>query len=73
MLGIIVGAAITVGVAYVHDSGLPAQSAQRYVNWQAVDEGWRELSARVRTGWENLSATVDRRLKSSRLHASDWV
>lgn len=73
LLGMIVGAAVTVGVAYVHDSGLPEPSAQRFVNWPAVDDGWRQLSTRVRAGWENLSTTIDRRLKSSRLHLSDSV
>ncbi|MEA2934057.1 MAG: hypothetical protein QOD74_703 [Variibacter sp.] len=76
IFGIIVGAALTVGAAYVHDSALADTTdarSQHYVNWPAVNDGWQHLSARVRSGWENLSGTVDRKLKSSRLHGANDV
>lgn len=65
ILGLIVGAALTVGVAYVHDTGLGENATQRFVNWPAVNEGWEKFSARARTEWDSLSTTVDRKLRSS--------
>jgi hypothetical protein len=60
--GIILGAALTVGAAYVCDSTVMsrspagATSAQRpMVNWDVVAENWRILRDRAHEGWIRLS------------------
>ncbi len=65
LLGLIIGAAVTVGFAFVHDNGLRPPAAQAYVNWNAVDESWRDFSARIRSGWNHLTMSVDHRFKAS--------
>ena len=62
LLGIIVGAFLTVGSAYVYDSH-DAQSASNttaslrrlMVNWDVVNTKWDHLTERVRAEWTRLA------------------
>lgn len=62
LLGMILGAALTVGGAYAVDTmrGAPNGSAateqRRMVNWDVVDAAWQTLKVRARTEWNRLSA-----------------
>jgi hypothetical protein len=64
-LGIIVGAILTIGVAYLSDastSGAPTPAAQTsveqrpMVNWDVVSRRWESLSLGVRNTWNKLAA-----------------
>jgi hypothetical protein len=51
LFGMIIGAALLMGVAYYHDTslvGAPGQSARPLVNWDVVSDVSRGLSDRVR-------------------------
>jgi hypothetical protein len=63
LLGMILGAILTVGAAYIHDSfvtGTPA--AQRgigerpLVNWDVAARDWNDFTARARRAWTRLTA-----------------
>ena len=62
LLGIIVGALLPVGGAYVYDSH-NAQSASNttaslqrpLVNWDVVNTKWDHLTERVRAEWTHLA------------------
>ena len=64
LLGIIIGVFLTIGVAYVHDTNLspnppvsgPATVERPMVNWDVVSVNWRDLKARVETGWRKLQS-----------------
>ena len=65
LFGMVLGAALTVGLAYVHDSmyapqsvsSPPAASEPRpMVNWDVVSTVTHRLSAAARTQWEKLTA-----------------
>lgn len=56
LFGVVVGAALVIGAAYVHDSSIDptrTPSAQTLVNWPAVSEVTRGLSDWVQDqiGW----------------------
>ena len=58
LFGIIVGAALTLGGAYLYDShnalaGTPKEQA--LVNWDVVGQRWDDLSAKARVEWGRLS------------------
>lgn len=58
LFGIILGAAITVGGAYLYDShhalaGVPKEQA--LVNWDVVGQKWMVFSAKARIEWDHLS------------------
>ena len=55
ILGIIIGAALTVGGAYVADK-TAAASAQPMVNWDVVGKNLRELKVYLRDQWAKASA-----------------
>ncbi len=62
LLGIILGALLTIGAAYVYDShnALAASnstaSVQRpLVNWDVVGTKWDRLTQRARTEWNRLA------------------
>lgn len=67
-LGVILGAVLTVGVAYVYDSratgrvettgSVAAQSGRQMVNWDVVETNWRALQQRAKDTWSNLSQKV---------------
>ena len=62
LLGIILGAALTVGGAYVYDShnalataNAPAAVQQPLVNWDVVGTKWQQLNERARSEWARLA------------------
>jgi hypothetical protein len=62
LLGIIIGIGLTIGVAYLHDSGSTADAssnaiaARPMVNWDVVDANWQRATSRVRREWDRLAA-----------------
>jgi hypothetical protein len=64
LFGMILGAALTVGLAYLHDSmyapisfaAPPAAEARPMVNWDVVNTVTHRLSLAARTQWERLTA-----------------
>lgn len=62
LLGIIVGAALTVGAAYLYDSRstIDAQAtttaARPMVNWDVAAMNWQRASARIQREWDKLAA-----------------
>ena len=61
LLGMILGVVLTIGAAYVRDSGTSTDSAgvpaieRPMVNWDVVGENWRQLSAKVREQFNRLT------------------
>jgi len=60
LFGIILGALITVGAAYVYDQAhapatTTAAAARPLVNWDVVDAKWNHLSDRARTEWTRIA------------------
>ena len=62
LLGIILGAALTVGGAYIYDShnalataNAPAAVQQPLVNWNVVGTKWQQLNERARSEWARLA------------------
>lgn len=62
--GLIIGIALTIGFAYVHDLGYPEAPApapgativqKPFVNWDAVGVSTRAAAAAVREQWEKLT------------------
>jgi hypothetical protein len=68
LFGMILGALLTVGFAYVHDhwsntptttgSRAPVVEHQNMVNWDVVEENWRTVRQRARETWTTLSHKV---------------
>ena len=59
LIGIILGAVLTIGGAYFHDShnALVATGAQRpMVNWDVVNTKWGHLTERARAEWNRLTS-----------------
>lgn len=63
LLGIILGAALTVGGAYLYDShhaaavSAPASAQQPLVNWDVVATKWGQLTARARAEWKRIASS----------------
>jgi len=62
LLGIILGAVLTVGGAYLYDqhnalavSEAPASVQRPMVNWDVVTRKWEHLSVRAREEWNRVS------------------
>jgi hypothetical protein len=58
LFGMILGAALTIGGAYLHDTqfvGRPGVERQVMVNWDVVSRNWNQLTARVRQEWNRLT------------------
>lgn len=53
ILGIILGAALTVGGAYIADS--TAAPGAKMVNWDVVAKNFDEVSAATRAGWKRIT------------------
>ena len=56
LFGIIIGACLTVGGAYLYDSNnalnaTTATAAQPLVNWDTVNIKWQQLTERARSEW----------------------
>jgi hypothetical protein len=63
LLGMVLGAALTIGLAYMHDSAAtpsassPGPSEVRpMVNWDVVSNVTHRLSSAARAQWERLTA-----------------
>jgi len=68
IFGFILGVALTIGVAYVHDASITAPSAtasaptsapaaeRQMVNWDVVETNWRDFKASVSQGWRKLQS-----------------
>jgi hypothetical protein len=63
LLGIVVGAALTILTAYVVDNraavvGVDAPATtQKMVNWDLVSRNWQQFSDRVRGEWRRLTTS----------------
>lgn len=63
LLGIIVGAALTILTAYVVDSRTNVASvdnptaSRQMVNWDVVSRNWEQFSSRVRGEWNRLTTS----------------
>jgi hypothetical protein len=62
LLGIILGALLTVGGAYLYDShnalaavDAPAAAQQPLVNWATVGQKWDRLTVRARAEWTRVA------------------
>jgi hypothetical protein len=61
LLGMILGAALTIGVAYVHDStlssppGTASVESRPMVNWDVVNNSWSHWKTRAQHGWIKLT------------------
>ncbi len=65
LFGIILGIALTVGVAFVHDSWTPPATTgatvtdqRAMVNWDVVGDSLRRVGQRAREAWTALSQKV---------------
>jgi hypothetical protein len=63
LLGLILGAVLTVGAAYLYDShhaaeavAAPATAQKPVVNWDVVAVKWSHLTARARAEWHRIAA-----------------
>ena len=61
LIGIILGAVLTVGGAYLYDSHTASRastSAQRpMVNWDVVGTKWNHLAERARAEWNRIASS----------------
>lgn len=64
LIGIVLGAVLTVGGAYLYDSHTnagaspPSAGAQRpMVNWDVVSTKWNHLAARARAEWNRIASS----------------
>jgi hypothetical protein len=56
ILGMILGAALTVGGAYIADtSKAPGAEQQRMVNWEVVSRNVDTLTSMIKQGWSKLT------------------
>jgi len=62
LFGIILGAVLTVGGAYLYDShnaataaAAPASLQRPLVNWDVVGTKWQQFSERARAEWSRLA------------------
>jgi hypothetical protein len=64
LLGIILGAVLTVGFAYyydsMHTSSLATGDNRPMVNWDVVESNWNDFKIKAQSGWTELKARVDR-------------
>ena len=58
LLGLIFGALMTVGAAYVHDTAIRGPEQPAIVNWTALDSTLKVVRDDVASGWERLSRGV---------------
>jgi hypothetical protein len=63
LLGIVVGAALTILTAYVVDNRAAVvgvetpTTTQKMVNWDLVSRNWQQFSDRVRGEWRRLTTS----------------
>jgi hypothetical protein len=58
LLGMIVGALIVVGAAYISDSRTDPLQGTRMVNWTVVGEKLDELTAGLQRLWEDFTRQI---------------
>jgi hypothetical protein len=58
LFGVIVGALLTVGTAYVVDSQADPLPGSRMVNWDVVGEKAGKLTAGLRTVWDDFTRQI---------------
>jgi hypothetical protein len=58
LLGVIVGALITIGTAYIVDARSDPLQGTRMVNWNVVGERVAELTADLRTVWADFTRQI---------------
>jgi hypothetical protein len=68
LFGMILGALLTVGGAFVHDTwsvgpsttgaGVDVTTHRQMVNWDVVGDSFRVVSDRAREGWSALSQKI---------------
>jgi hypothetical protein len=65
IFGFIIGVAVTIGVAYLHDASITAPSVnanasvtteKQMVNWDVVGTNWQELKTNISQGWRKLQS-----------------
>lgn len=63
LFGIVLGAALTIGGAYIYDSYNATLAAdgsraveQPLVNWDVVSQKWNVVAARAREEWQRLAS-----------------
>jgi hypothetical protein len=63
LLGIILGAVLTIGGAYLYDShqsavttSAPATAQRPLVNWDVVAVKWGHMSTRARAEWNRIAS-----------------
>lgn len=55
LFGIILGAALTVGGAYISDIGKSGPEARPMVNWDVVGKNVDALTVMIKQGWVKLT------------------
>jgi hypothetical protein len=57
LFGMILGALVTIGGAYVYDGRIAERTATErpMVNWDVVGKNWNLLTVRVRDEWNRLT------------------
>jgi hypothetical protein len=56
ILGILIGCALTVGVAYISDASVGSEpEAKRMVNWDVVAKRVDGVTEAVRQGWRRIA------------------
>ena len=58
LLGVIVGALLTIGTAYIVDARSDPLQGTRMVNWTVVGERVAELTADLRTVWADFTRQI---------------
>ena len=56
LFGMILGAALTVGGAYVSDTAKSGPDARPMVNWKVVGENVDALTVMIKQGWAKLTS-----------------
>ena len=55
LFGMILGAALTVGAAYISDTAKSGADARPMVNWKVVGENVDRLTVMIKQGWAKLT------------------
>ena len=55
LFGMILGAALTVGAAYITDTAKSGPDARPMVNWKVVGENVDALTVMIKQGWAKLT------------------
>ena len=56
IFGFLLGVAVTIGAAYVHDSATAGPTAKPLVNWEELNGVTHEAIDAARTQWNKLTA-----------------